>query len=919
MRLDRQDAPLKNHISTLRQKTLIIVSITVTSLISVLYLTTSALLTQSYARLEEQNTQENVERVLAAFSNNISVLDATNSDWASWDDTYTFVQNSNQDFIDQNLTTEDSTLVNVNIMLFYNAAGKLVYGRVYDDASAQKKALLLLSLERYIRSNSWILQHQTLTSGHIGVVVLPEEPIILTSRPILTSQKSGPMRGTLVMGRYLNSTTTQQLAETTQLRLKFYRLNQQNQQQNQLPARLWTVRALLQTAQKKAQILVQPQTKNLVSGYALIDDITNRAALLVEVDLPRKIYQQGQQSLNYLAALLIVVGVLSGTIAQLLLEKLIRFQHQLQEREARYRAVVTQTSEGILLVNANTKRLLEANHACLQLLGYSNEKMLTLTLYDIVSDDRQSIDRKIQDLLIHKSQLPPFEQKYYRQDQTLVDVEVSANLISYAKNVICVVIRDITERKITEATLRESEQRLAWQASHDVLTGLVNRREFERQLEHALEEVKTKGCHHSLCYLDLDQFKIVNDTCGHGVGDDLLRQVTDLLRSQIRSSDVLARLGGDEFGLLLYHCPLESAEKTANALCQRLRAFRFSWQDKIFNVGASIGLVALDTPGQTLSTVMSAADAACYVAKNNGRNRVHVYQTNDLELTQQHGEMQWVGRITQALEENRFCLYYQSIVPVALGQGESEHYEVLLRLLDEQGSLVAPMAFIPAAERYNLMHLIDRWVIRTLFASQGSYYREAWHRSQTQDFRCLYTINLSGASINDNQFVAFLHEQFALHQVPPQVICFEITETVAITNLNRAMQLMQEFKRLGCCFALDDFGSGMSSFSYLKSLPVDYLKIDGDFIRNTLSDPTHLAMAEAINQIGHLMKIQTIAEFVENDETLQHLRTIGVDYAQGYGIAKPRPLPSGQTASLISKKFLEAEGVLMQIASCTDE
>jgi diguanylate cyclase (GGDEF)-like protein/PAS domain S-box-containing protein len=904
MRLNRQDVPLRYPISTLRQKTLIIVSITVVSLISVLYLTTSALLTYSYAKLEQRNTQENVERVLAAFANSSFVLDATNADWANWNDTYAFVQHSDQNFIDQNLATKNFTVANVNILLFYNSDGKLVYGKVYDDGSAQSKALFLLSLESYIQSNAWILQHPTLTSSHVGVVLVSDKPIILTSRPILTSQKSGPIRGTLVMGHCLDATTVQQLAETTQLRLKFHRLNQLNQQQNSLPARLRTVRALLQTAQNKTQIVVQPQTANLVSGYALIDDITNQPALLVEVDLPRKIYQQGQQSLHYLAGVLIVIGILFGTIAQLLLEKLIRFQHQLQEREAHYRAVVTQTSEGILLVNVKTKRLLEANDACLQLLNYSNEKILTLTLYDIVSDDRQSIDRKIQDLLIHKSRLPPFEQKYYRQDQTLVDVEVSANLISYAQDVICVVIRDITERKISEATLRESEQRLAWQASHDVLTGLVNRREFERQLEQALDEIKIKGYQHSLCYLDLDQFKIVNDTCGHGVGDDLLRQVTDLLRSQIRSSDVLARLGGDEFGLLLYHCPLDQAEKTANTLCQSLRTFRFNWQDKIFNVGASIGLVALDSPGQTLATAMSAADAACYVAKNNGRNRVHVYQSDDRELTQQYGEMQWVGRITQALEEDRFCLYYQSIIPVALGQGESEHYEVLLRLRDERGNLVAPMAFIPAAERYNLMHLIDRWVIRTLFASQSSYYREAWHRSQTQEFRCLYTINLSGASINDNQFVSFLHEQFALYQVPPQVICFEITETVAITNLNRAMQLMQEFKRLGCRFALDDFGSGMSSFSYLKSLPVDYLKIDGDFIRNTLSDPTHLAMAEAINQIGHLMKIQTIAEFVENDQILQHLRTIGVDYAQGYGIAKPRPLPSGQAVSLLSERVL---------------
>ena len=432
---------------------------------------------------------------------------------------------------------------------------------------------------------------------------------------------------------------------------------------------------------------------------------------------------------------------------------------------------------------------------------------------------------------------------------------------------------------------RSLAHQLSWQATHDPLTTLVNRRGFEQHLAKAIASAQHKETQHALCYLDLDQFKVINDTCGHVAGDELLRQVSVLLRQRIRSTDILARLGGDEFGILLYQCSLQKAEQIANSLQTLIQNFRFTWDSKTFTIGVSIGLVTIDHSSLDVNSLLGAADVACYAAKDKGGNYIQIYRAEDQELARQRGERQWILKIHAALEENRFCLYCQQIAPVAAALGEA-HCEVLLRMIDEEGGLVPPMAFIPAAERYNLMPVIDQWVIRTFFASYTQHLGEELHYQPHR----VYTINLSGASVNHNQFLDFLKEQFAQYPIPPQSICFEITETTAVTNLRQAAQLISELKQLGCRFALDDFGSGMSSLAYLKNLPVDYLKIDGSFVKNITSDQVNYALVECFNRVGQVMGMKTIAEFVENEATLEMLRSLSVNYAQGYGIAKPCPL-----------------------------
>jgi diguanylate cyclase (GGDEF)-like protein/PAS domain S-box-containing protein len=426
---------------------------------------------------------------------------------------------------------------------------------------------------------------------------------------------------------------------------------------------------------------------------------------------------------------------------------------------------------------------------------------------------------------------------------------------------------------------RQYAARLSHLASHDALTGLLNRREFEQRLRAVLDDSDDGEAHHAVLYLDLDQFKVVNDTCGHAAGDELLRQVGALLRPRLREGDTLARLGGDEFGVLLAHCPPEHALRIADNLRRTIADFRFAWQRRAFTVGVSIGVVNVAHGPRTLSGVLSAADAACYMAKDKGRNRVQVYRPEDSEIAMRHGEMEWVNRIHRALAENRLRLYAQPIVPL---QGADEpHQELLVRLLDERNEIIPPMAFIPAAERYNLMPSIDRWVIRTAFAALAG-------RVAAGD-GVMHAINLSGASIGDEQFLDFVRDQFDRYRVPHAAVCFEITETTAVTNLSRAAEFIGGLRASGCRFALDDFGVGVSSFTYLKHLPVDFLKIDGSFVKGMLQDPVDAAMVEAIHRIGRVTGKQTIAESVETPAVRDALAAVGVDYAQGYGIAHPAP------------------------------
>jgi diguanylate cyclase (GGDEF)-like protein/PAS domain S-box-containing protein len=553
----------------------------------------------------------------------------------------------------------------------------------------------------------------------------------------------------------------------------------------------------------------------------------------------------------------------------------------LKASESRYRELYENVVAGVFQMSPDGK-FMAANPALVRLLGYASEdelleRSIGEDLY-VHAEDRANWLRN----MAAAGEIRNAELVLRRKDGRKIVVLENSRAVRDEQGSVLYYEGTLTD--ITEA--HELSRQLSYEASHDALSGLINRREFEIRLQRALDSAQATGTSHAICYLDLDQFKIINDTCGHVAGDELIRQLAQLLQSRVRSNDALARLGGDEFGLLLHDCSLTDAVGIANTLLKAVEQYQFLWGASAFTVGASIGVVPLTGNFRRITQVLQAADAACYAAKDQGRNRVHVYQEDDAVVAQRHGEMQWVSRVKRALNENRFLLEAQPIVPIhqtGTQPPAPRSYELLLRMRELDGSIVPPGAFLPAVERYNLTQRVDRWVI------SSALHWLAANPATTQRIGRVY-VNLSGDSLSDPQLHDFIRAVLDETRVQPTKIGFEITETAAIGNLTRANQLIAELRRLGCAFSLDDFGSGVSSFAYLKALTVDWLKIDGLFVGNIVHDRVDHEMVRSISDIGHVMGKKVVAESVESTAVLERLKQIGVDYAQGLALGPPMSL-----------------------------
>jgi diguanylate cyclase (GGDEF)-like protein/PAS domain S-box-containing protein len=563
---------------------------------------------------------------------------------------------------------------------------------------------------------------------------------------------------------------------------------------------------------------------------------------------------------------------LSGTNQDI--DEQVRADEERQRLSAHIELLMDSTDEGICGLDA-AGACTFVNRAATRLLGYAVQDLLGRDFVGDVIVDDQLVAAAVR----RGERLAARDQKLRRRDGSLLTASCSVSpMLQDGRHAGAVLIfSDVTET-------RELSLRLQRQALEDPLTGLANRRSFEDRLRELVEDARVNPTHHALCYLDLDQFKLINDSCGHAAGDRLLQQLAAVLRPELREGDLLARLGGDEFGVLLVRCPLAQAVNIAEGLRDRLQHFTFQWGGRKFGVGASIGVVPVTAGSGDVTGVLVAADAACYVAKEAGRNRVHISLPDDKHVLRHRDDIRWVGRIREALEEDRFHLVLEPMADLRSPPGLARQFEVLTRMLDRGGGLIMPGSFIPAAERYQLMPGLDLHILRTLLRVL------AQHPDAQRPDRAVFAVNLSGTSLGSPGLLEAVQAEIRGSGLAPACLTFEVTETAAIANLDESVRWMRGLKDLGCRFSLDDFGSGLSSYAYLRNLPVDYLKIDGSFIRRADQDPLSRAILHSINDIGHKMGLRTIAEHVETEAVLAIVREAGVDFAQGYAVGRGRPL-----------------------------
>jgi len=601
-------------------------------------------------------------------------------------------------------------------------------------------------------------------------------------------------------------------------------------------------------------------------------------------------------------ALLIVLFLVAITLSAIIARTTIRYTRKAEARLHREKEMAQVTlysiAEGVITTDG--KGCIESlNAAAKHITGWSSQQARGKKISDVLDTlgegDENFIESLVNQALLEGGVHTASSEVTFKGSVTREHViEASAAPIRDETSEVAgavLIFRDITEMHALSHELR-------LHASHDSLTGLLNRREFETQLGEAIHDARENGSEHALCFLDLDMFKIVNDTCGHIAGDELLRQIGTILTTSIRRSDVIARLGGDEFGLLMHECSLSVAKEVSENIRAKIKSNRFVWEDSAFEIGVSIGIVPITEMSGNTQEVLREVDSAVYEAKDHGRNRICVRDKDTLNLDRRQGEISWIQTINQALEKDRLLLYYQEIRSLQEQGNPATHAELLLRMQDDDGNIISPMSFLPAAERFHLMPIVDRWVVHKAFQEMAKI-RDAEKNVAIKRFN----INLSGQSLSDPELLDYIRAELALSKIAANDVCFEITETAAISNLSAASTLIDELRKIGFRFALDDFGSGLSSFGYLKNLKVDYLKIDGTFIRDIASDTADHAMVRSINQVAHVMGIQTVAEYIENLDISIMATGIGIDYGQGVFLAEVRPLEELLNADDVRSKL----------------
>ena len=899
----------EKHFKGLRTKLVIMVAISMLALFATQFIAARALLLKGYSQLELDKTLIQIGSAVSLLQDQSQQLDGIVSDWAQWDETYQHIITPNPVYIESNYGPDSFRHLNINAVIIVGLKGEVLFKRGFDAESG--KPWPIPKIIEQAAAKGGALLGSTSGKGHVsGLFWTPEGICFISAFDILPSNGQGSANGRLIMVRDIDQSLVRHIEKIVDAHITIETLASQD-----LSADKLTAGAKIQA---QGGMTVTPLHDQEVAGYALIKNIGGPDQLIVRTVGDRRIFEQGKFNLHFLLWSMVLIALMlvvfswllnklvlsrltrlsenvrcigdSPTTARIeelsgndelsrladgingMLERLDQAQYALHFEKERAQATLAGIADAVITSDTD-RRVTYMNKAAEYLTGVdpSEARGKTLqSLFSLMSEDKSTpIDSA---WLIDPAN--DFDEAILNRadGQEFVVRKSTAPLSdpngSYFGAV--TVLHDVT-------AIRSLSKQLIFQARHDALTGLINLYEFDRIAQKAIEDTSTEKPTHCLAYIDLDQFKVVNDTCGHMAGDMLLRQIASQLKDKMRSSDTLARLGGDEFAVLLTGCDLDKGYKVIQGLLQVVQEYRFTFDDKVFKVGASIGLTEI-TPHYscTLSELLSTVDSACYAAKEEGGNRIHVFRPDDKDLKQHNCQLDWLSRIHQGLEKNQLVLYVQRMKTLKVGA--EQHCELLVRMQDDDGTLYPPGHFLPVAERYHLMPLIDRWVIRealSIIARKGA------------NFPDICAINLSGQTLSSEGFLAYVIDLIKTYNVAPQRLCFEITETAVIANLDKAQQFMRVLRQMGCRFSLDDFGSGLSSFAYLKNLDVDFLKIDGLFVKAIVNNKIDRAMVESINHVGHVMGLQNIAEFAENDDIIKILKEIGVDYAQGYGVCKP--------------------------------
>ncbi|MDD2834061.1 MAG: EAL domain-containing protein [Methylotenera sp.] len=889
------------HTIGLRAKLLFIVALGMLLLFGYLFVIARTVLLDGYSKLENDRTLIQVSSAQHLIQEQLLQLEGIVSDWAHWNDTYQYFLEPNFSYIQSNINDDTFRHLKINAIYLVNLRGEILLKRGFDFVTgkpwqAPQSIESLMEHGRLLSDNS--------RESVSGLIWTADGVSMVSAFAVRQSGGVGRRLGTFIMVRQMNTAFIGHIEEVVAAKVTLSPQSSVTTNNLKFDANLFAVQAIDDLK---------------VAGYAVMPQSLGDNPLLLTTIADRSIFAQGQTTHSFLlwtmSLIALMLAAMTWMFDRLVLLRLARMSEDVRQIEqtasvtSRLRHLagndeLARLSQGI---NQMLERLEDAQYA-LQLekdrakvtlesiadavitsnsSGYvlymnpAAERLTGVDFSEVKSKKLQALFRlKLEDKLtvvdsawltdaysVHEEVI------LERADGKHFVIRKSASPLydqdGYTFGIVTV-LHDVT-------MLRALSNQLSMQARHDALTGLVNRYEFDRQAQDAIEDARTGARVHCMAFIDLDQFKVVNDACGHVAGDVLLKQLSSQLKAKVRNSDTLARIGGDEFAVLLMGCELKHAEEIVAELLDVIGAYRFNYDGKLFKIGASIGLTEISSKGnQTLSELLSVVDSACYAAKAAGGQRVSVYRADDQEIKEYNTQLEWVSRIELGLEKQQFILYIQRME--SLKPELEPHCELLIRMQSLEGGVYPPGFFLPAAERYHLMPRLDRWVVSEAFTVMA-------RKGVTLPYVC--AINLSGQTLSDPSFLDYVIAQIKLHKIDAHRVCFEITETSVIANLSNAREFMRVLREFGCSFSLDDFGSGLSSFAYLKDFDVDYLKIDGMFIKNIATNLIDRAMVESINKVGHVMGLKTIAEFAENDEIIKILTEIGVDYAQGYGVSKP--------------------------------